>query len=195
MNLPNKITISRILLIPIFLIFIIPLPEWVLNRESLSGVTSFIERYGDIIGTIIFLVAALTDGIDGYIARKHNLVSNLGIFLDPIADKLLVSGALLALLQRNEVSAWIVIVIISREFIVTGFRLIASGESIVISANILGKSKTVLQMIFICCLLSKSFIPVLGNSLLIFVLSVLVIVSTIYSGWDYIYSNRQVLKG
>lgn len=195
MNLPNKITVSRILLIPIFLIFIIPLPEWVLNRESLSGVTSFIERYGDIIGTIIFLVAALTDGIDGYIARKHNLVSNLGIFLDPIADKLLVSGALLALLQRNEVSAWIVIVIISREFIVTGFRLIASGESIVISANILGKSKTVLQMIFICCLLSKSFIPVLGNSLLIFVLSVLVIVSTIYSGWDYIYSNRQVLKG
>lgn len=195
MNLPNKITVSRILLIPIFLIFIIPLPEWVLNRESLSGVTSFIERYGDIIGTIIFLVAALTDGIDGYIARKHNLVSNLGIFLDPIADKLLVSGALLALLQRNEVSAWIVIVIISREFIVTGFRLIASGESIVISANILGKSKTVLQMIFICCLLSKSFIPVLGNSLLIFILSILVVVSTIYSGWDYIYSNRQVLKG
>lgn len=195
MNLPNKITISRIFLIPFFLLFIIPMPEWMLSLDFLSGITCFIERYGDIVGTIIFLVAALTDGVDGYIARKYNLVSKLGIFLDPIADKLLVSGALLALLQRNEVNAWVVIVIICREFIVTGFRLIASGEAIVISANILGKSKTVLQMIFIFCLLSKSFIPVLENSILLFTLSILVVISTIYSGWDYIYSNRQVLKG
>lgn len=194
MNLPNKITLARILMIPIFLLFVIPMPEWIFNIESLTPIMEFIQSYGNIVGAILFLIASLTDWVDGYLARKNNDVSTLGIFLDPIADKLLVSGALLALLQQNEVSAWVVAIIISREFLVTGFRLVASGHSIVISANMLGKLKTTLQMIFILYLLIKNYIPFIDLSIINITLSLTVVISTIYSGWDYIYNNRQVLK-
>lgn len=194
MNLPNKITLSRIALIPIFLLFVSPIPDFLYQVSWLGGILDFISKYGDLVGVVIFAIASLTDGIDGYIARKNNLVTNLGIFLDPIADKLLVMSALLALLVKNKIGILVVVIVLSREFIVTAFRLVASSESIVISANILGKSKTMLQMIFIIYMFIKGYIPFIDSNIVVIILTVLVMISTIYSGWDYIYSNKEVLK-
>lgn len=194
MNLPNKITLSRIALIPIFLLFVSPIPDFLYQVSWLGGILDFISKYGDLVGVVIFAIASLTDGIDGYIARKNNLVTNLGIFLDPIADKLLVMSALLALLVKNKIGILVVVIVLSREFIVTAFRLVASSESIVISANILGKSKTMLQMIFIIYMFIKGYVPFIDSNIVVIILTVLVMISTIYSGWDYIYSNKEVLK-
>ena len=140
MNLPNKITVSRILLIPIFMI-VLYLPI----------------QYSEIIALIIFLVAAATDGIDGHIARSRNLVTNFGKFLDPLADKLLVAAALIALVGMQRIPSWIVTVIIAREFAVTGIRLLAVGEGRVIAASMLGKIKTVTQIISIALLLLDTY--------------------------------------
>lgn len=194
MNLPNKITLSRMALIPIFLLFVSPIPDFLYQVSWLGGILDFISKYGDLVGVVIFAIASLTDGIDGYIARKNNLVTNLGIFLDPIADKLLVMSALLALLVKNKIGILVVVIVLSREFIVTAFRLVASSESIVISANILGKSKTMLQMIFIIYMFIKGYVPFIDSNIVVIILTVLVMISTIYSGWDYIYSNKEVLK-
>ena len=140
MNLPNKITISRILLIPIFMIVLyLPIP------------------YREIIALAIFVIAAATDGIDGHIARSRNLVTNFGKFLDPLADKLLVTAALVALVGMQRIPSWIVTVIIAREFAVTGIRLLAVGEGRVIAASMLGKIKTVTQIIAISLLFLDSY--------------------------------------
>ena len=140
MNLPNKITISRILLIPIFMIVLyLPIP------------------YREIIALAIFVIAAATDGIDGHIARSRNLVTNFGKFLDPLADKLLVTAALVALVGMQRIPSWIVTVIIAREFAVTGIRLLAVGEGRVIAASMLGKIKTVTQIISIGLLLLDTY--------------------------------------
>ena len=177
MNLPNKLTIFRVILIPFFVVFLLLDPS---NQTY---------RY---IADAIFIIASLTDMLDGKIARKYNLVTNFGKFMDPLADKLLVSAAMICLIATGQLAAWIVIVIISREFIISGFRLIASDNGIVIAASYWGKFKTVFQMLMIIVLIANIHMPfftVLGT-ILIYVALVLTIVSLI----DYIVKNKDVLK-
>src|SRR5699024_4374929 len=148
MNLPNNITIYRILLIPIFILLLsIPLDlgTWNIGGNDLPFVV--------LIAAVIFLIAALTDWLDGYYARKYNLITNMGKFLDPLADKLLVSAAFILLVELQLAPAWVIIIIISREFAITGFRLVASGEGIVLAASNMGKLKTVSQILAIALLL------------------------------------------
>ena len=177
MNLPNKLTIFRVILIPFFVVFLLLDPS---NQTY---------RY---IADAIFIIASLTDMLDGKIARKYNLVTNFGKFMDPLADKLLVSAAMICLIATGQLAAWIVIVIISREFIISGFRLIASDNGIVIAASYWCKFKTVFQMLMIIVLIANiqmPFFTVLGT-ILIYVALVLTIVSLI----DYIVKNKDVLK-
>lgn len=188
MNLPNKITVSRIALIPIFLIFLIPLPDWTNRYSCFELFNNFVASCGTTIAIIIFAIASMTDGIDGYIARKYNKVTNLGIFLDPIADKIMVISALIALVQRNSLSVWVTIIIIAREFIITGFRLVASDKKVVLAANKWGKLKTVSQITLIIVAL------LIENKLLVAVCSIFALTITIYSGWRYIFDNKDLLK-
>ena len=177
MNLPNKLTMLRVIMIPVFLIVL------------LSGfVSTPLNRY---IAVIIFIVASFTDFLDGYIARKYNLVTNFGKFMDPLADKLLVAAALISMVELGDIAAWIVIVIISREFIITGFRLIAVENGRVIAASMWGKAKTVSQMIMIIIVLSGILQGSIINTVLIYLAAVL----TIISGVDYIVKNIEVLHG
>lgn len=177
MNLPNKLTIFRVLLIPFFVLFLLLDPDNQMYRW---------------ISLVIFVVASLTDMLDGKIARKYNLVTNFGKFMDPLADKLLVCSALICLVETKQLAAWIVIVIIAREFIISGFRLIASDNGIVIAASYWGKFKTVFQMLMIIVLIVNINHPVfviLGN-VLIYVALALTIISLL----DYVIKNRSVLK-
>lgn len=192
MNLPNKITLSRIFLIPLFMVFAIPLPKYLFINESIN---LFFENYGITIATFIFLLASVTDGIDGYIARKYKMVTNLGVFLDPIADKLMVSSALLVLVELNKISIWVAFIIIAREFIVTGIRLIAAKENKVIAANNLGKVKTIVQIVAIVFALTNNYpLSLINNFPLYQILIIITITITIYSGWVYIRDNKNVLK-
>lgn len=201
MNLPNKITLSRIFLVPVFMIFIIPLPEWIINssylqfiRPELMHLNDFILQYGNYIGAAIFIIAASTDKVDGYIARKRNLVTKLGIFLDPIADKLIVTTALIALVQRNDLSGWAAMLIISREFIVTGFRLVAAGEGMVLSADRWGKLKMVLQSVAISLALLKNYpLSILTDFPFDAYMMLFAVLITVYSGYNYISKNRNVI--
>lgn len=175
MNLPNKITLGRVFMIPLFLIL------------YLSSIP-----YGDYIAAIIFLIASLTDFLDGYIARKHNLITNFGKFIDPLADKLLVVSALICFVERGVIFSWIVIIIIAREFIISGLRLVAANNGIVIAASPWGKFKTVAQMIM-CVLLIFNFDILIFNILeQIFIYASLIL--TVISLIDYMYKNRSVLK-
>ena len=173
MNLPNKLTLARVIMIPVFLVVL------------LSGiVTEPLNRY---IAVVIFIIASFTDYLDGHLARKYNLVTNFGKFM----DKLLVAAALISMVELEDIAAWIVIVIISREFIITGFRLIAVETGVVIAASMWGKAKTVSQMIMIIIVLSGAFQGNIIEQILIYVSAVL----TIISGVDYIVKNINVLKG
>ena len=177
MNLPNKLTLARVIMIPVFLVVL------------LSGiVTEPLNRY---IAVVIFNIASFTDYLDGHLARKYNLVTNFGKFMDPLADKLLVAAALISMVELEDIAAWIVIVIISREFIITGFRLIAVETGVVIAASMWGNAKTVSQMIMIIIVLSGAFQGNIIEQILIYVSAVL----TIISGVDYIVKNINVLKG
>ncbi|WP_313132144.1 CDP-diacylglycerol--glycerol-3-phosphate 3-phosphatidyltransferase [Anaerocolumna sp.] len=176
MNLPNKITILRVFMIPIFLIFFL-----------VPGIP-----YGKLIAAIIFITASLTDFIDGYIARKYHLVTNFGKFADPLADKLLVSAALICFVQLQLVPAWIIIVIISREFIISGFRLVASDNGVVIAASYWGKFKTTSQMIMCILLIINLDNPFFNVLELIF--TYLALALTVISLVDYLYKNRKVLS-
>lgn len=193
MNLANKLTISRILMIPIFLIFIIPLPEWTNEYIYLKNFNDFSNIYGNLIAFGIFAIASLTDALDGKIARKYNIVSNLGIFLDPIADKLLIMAALIVFVGTNKISSLAVILILSREFIVTGFRLVAADNKIVIPANNLGKIKTISQMILVVLILIGQYIFGTYHNIINHIFTCMVVLITIYSGLDYIYKNKSIL--
>ncbi len=176
MNLPNKLTVFRVVLIPFFVFFLL-YPE---------------VQYGNYIATAIFALASLTDFADGKIARKYNLVTNFGKFMDPLADKLLVCAAMICLVETGRLAAWIVIVIMSREFIISGFRLIASDNGIVIAASYWGKFKTVFQMLMIIVLtldLDYEFFDMLGMAL-----TYTALVLTVVSLFDYIAKNKAVLK-
>ena len=174
MNLPNKLTMFRVILIPVFIVVL------------MTGlIADPLNRY---IGTLIFCVASSTDYLDGHIARKYNLVTNFGKFMDPLADKLLVSSALICMIEMGILPAWIVIIIISREFIITGFRLIAAEGGLVIAASWWGKIKTVTQMIMIILLL-------LGvQGIIATILIFLATLFTVISGVDYIVKNISILR-
>ena len=201
LNLPNKITLSRILLVPVFMIFIIPLPAWVVNSSLLSfmkpqlvAINNFIFHYGNYFGAVIFILAASTDKVDGYIARKRKLITKLGIFMDPIADKLIITAALIALLERGELTGWAAMFIIAREFIVTGFRLVAAGEGLVLPADKWGKVKMVVQSIAISIALLKNYPFSLFTDFPFDKYAILIaVVVTIYSGYNYIAKNKNVL--
>ncbi|MGP7817619.1 CDP-diacylglycerol--glycerol-3-phosphate 3-phosphatidyltransferase [Niallia sp. 01092] len=186
MNLPNKITISRIFLIPVFLVVMLVEFSW--GNMTLLGVTLPVAHF---IGALIFIIASTTDWIDGYYARKYNLVTNLGKFLDPLADKLLVSAALIVLVNFHLAPAWITIVIISREFAVTGLRLVLAGGGEVVAANMLGKIKTWAQIIAISVLLLHNMIFELGSIPFADIALWIALIFTIWSGWDYFAKNKQ----
>jgi CDP-diacylglycerol--glycerol-3-phosphate 3-phosphatidyltransferase len=171
---PNTITFTRIALIPAF----VPL---LLARED--------YRYGSQIAFAVFALLSLTDGLDGYVARSRNKITRLGIFLDPLADKLLVTAALVTLVEVQEIAAWVVVLILSREFAVTGLRLIASGEGVVIAAHWLGKLKTVAQIALVLVLILPDTPSWIGT-----VLTVLTVVLTIGSGAEYFWKARHLLR-
>ena len=176
MNLPNKLTILRVILIPFFVFFLI---------------SPFFDGYGNYIALAIFIIASLTDMADGKIARKYNLVTNFGKFMDPLADKLLVCSAMICLIELDRLAAWIVIVIISREFIISGFRLIAAENGVVIAANYWGKFKTVSQMIMIILLLiDLGGVFDILEQIFIWLSLALTVISLI----TYIWQNRSVLS-
>ena len=175
MNLPNKLTVLRVCMIPFFVVMLL-----------LNGGENQTYRY---IAAAIFIVASLTDMLDGKIARKYNLVTNFGKFMDPLADKLLVCSALICLVDLKQLPAWMVIVIISREFIISGFRLVASDNGIVIAASYWGKFTTTFQMISVILLIVR--IPALTVLTQICVWTALVL--TVISLVDYIAKNHKVL--
>ncbi|MGN0277581.1 MAG: CDP-diacylglycerol--glycerol-3-phosphate 3-phosphatidyltransferase [Hominisplanchenecus sp.] len=174
MNVPNTLTVLRVIMIPFFVLFMI-------------GDITNADNY---IALAIFIAASLTDTLDGYLARKNNQVTNFGKFMDPLADKLLVCAALICLIDLEKLPSWIVIIIISREFIISGFRLIAADNGIVIAASWWGKAKTISQMIMIILLIAD-FGGIFDtiNQIFIYLALVLTIVSLV----DYIAKNRQVL--
>ena len=175
MNVPNALTILRICLVPVFVLFM------------LTGIGG---SYGDIIAGVIFIIASLTDTLDGHIARKYDQITVFGKFMDPLADKLLVCSALICLVELERIPAWIVIIIIGRDFIISGFRLVAAGKGVVIAADMSGKIKTTLQMImilFIIADLSFLAIPTL-------VLEIAVLILTVVSLIICIVKNRKVLS-
>ena len=175
MNLPNKLTVLRVLMVPFFVLFM------------LTDIGGAANKW---IALAIFCVASLTDMLDGKIARARNLVTNFGKFMDPLADKLLVCSAMICMITTGQLAAWIVIIIIAREFIISGFRLVAADAGIVIAASYWGKFKTVAQMAMIIVLLADlgGVFDMIGTAL-IWVSLVLTIVSLV----DYVKKNIQVL--
>ncbi|MBQ0138601.1 MAG: CDP-diacylglycerol--glycerol-3-phosphate 3-phosphatidyltransferase [Kurthia sp.] len=189
MNIPNRITVSRICLIPIFVLVMVLDFGW--GDMTLLGATMPVEHF---VGAMIFIVASLTDWIDGYYARKHNLVTNMGKFLDPLADKLLVSAAFILLIELSDkVPAWIIIIIISREFAVTGLRLICAEQGEVVAANQLGKIKTWTQILAISLLLLNNVIFEMWNIPADVIMLWIALVFTVWSGIEYFWLNRKVL--
>ncbi len=180
MNLPNKLTIIRMILIIPFVVILL---------------TGCFGEYSKLIALIIFCVASLTDLLDGKIARKYNLITDFGKFMDPLADKVLVNAAFVCLVELDMMPAWAVIVILTREFIISGFRLVASDNGIVIAASMWGKVKTVFHMLLVILLLLD--LPTLCgltwftvvNTVVMYIAIILTIVSLV----DYIWKNRQVL--
>lgn len=176
MNLPNKLTVLRVIMVPVFLVFLLgdffPAAKWV--------------------ALALFILASLTDFLDGYLARKMDLVTNFGKFMDPLADKLLVCSALIALIEMNRIAAWVVIVIIGREFIISGFRLVASDNGVVIAASYWGKFKTVAQMFMTMLLIVHidNHVFLILEQIFIYVSVALTIISLV----DYIVKNKDVLK-
>ena len=186
MNLPNKLTVFRVILIvPFVLLLLGGHSEWGWFHTIFDGIMA----YTDYIALVIFIVASLTDMLDGKIARKYNLVTNFGKFMDPLADKLLVCSAMICLIDMDRIPAWIVIVIISREFIISGFRLVASDNHVVIAASYWGKFKTTFQMIMVCLMIANIGALNILTQVIMWIALALTIISLI----DYIVKNKNVL--
>ena len=175
MNLPNKLTILRVLLIPVFVVLLL---------------ADFWGKWLDYLALAVFIIASLTDMLDGMIARKYNLITNFGKFMDPLADKLLVCSAMICLLDLGRIPAWVVIVIIAREFIISGFRLVASDKGVVIAAGYIGTAKTVFQMIMIMLMILDIEQIQLFTDIVMYIAVALTIISLV----DYIGRNYKVLK-
>ena len=177
MNLPNKLTVLRVIMVPFFVFFMLtdvggPANKW--------------------IALVLFCVASLTDMLDGKIARARNLVTNFGKFMDPLADKLLVCSAMICMIPLGKLQAWFVIIIIAREFIISGFRLVAADNGIVIAASYWGKFKTTFQMLMVIVLIlnvQMPFFQILGK-----ILTYAALILTVVSLIDYIVKNKDVLK-
>ena len=199
-NLPNKLTITRLVLVVVFALFAFPYPAVV--EELVDGTIFDIVR--PYIALVVYIVASITDAVDGHIARRDNLITDFGKFLDPIADKLLVSAALLALCNVSIMYLWATLIILAREFVVSGIRMLAASKGNVIAAGKLGKLKMVFQTIAIITLFVAGIVPtslwsgfeliqsivyILGN-----VIMVAAVVLTIVSGVEYVYKNRELLK-
>ncbi len=194
MNLANKITVARIFLVPVIMFFLLVnlnLPP--ISIPEINGII-FTITYNQIIAVFIFSIAAITDSLDGYIARKHKLVSNLGKLLDPLADKLLVAAVLISLVEMDKLNALIVIIIISREFAVTGLRQVALLEGVVIPASNLGKWKTGFQIAAIILLLINNFPFVFIGWRIDLIVTWLAALITIYSGIDYFMKGKTVIN-
>ena len=174
MNLPNKLTLSRVIMVPFFVVFILLVPQFL---------------YFKWIALAIFVIASLTDLLDGKIARKYNLVTNFGKFMDPLADKLLVCAAMICLIEMGRIPSWVVIIIISREFIISGFRLVASDNHVVIAASYWGKFKTTFQMIMVCLMLANIEALNLVTQIVMWIALILTVVSLA----DYVVKNKNVL--
>ena len=177
MNLPNKLTVLRVILVPVFVLFL------------LANITP----YDTWIALVIFIVASLTDLLDGKIARKYNLVTNFGKFMDPLADKLLVCSAMICFIAMNKMPTWMVLIVIAREFIISGFRLVASDNGVVIAASYWGKFKTAFSMVMIIFVIMDIANPVFYviTQILIWVSLVLTVISLV----DYVLKNKDIFKG
>jgi len=180
MNLPNRLTLLRVIMIPFFVVFM------------LADLSAYIGDAGRYIAVGIFIVASLTDFLDGYLARRDNLVTNFGKFMDPLADKLLVCSALICLISTGNLQAWVVIIIIAREFIISGFRLIASDNGVVIAASYWGKFKTVSQMIMIILLIVDIQVAAVQYIATAFIY--IAVILTVVSLIDYLIKNKGVLS-
>lgn len=176
MNLPNKLTIARMCMVPLFMIALM------MNTDA-----------SRIVATVIFALASLTDMLDGQIARKYNMVTNFGKLMDPLADKVLTAAAMICLVELGDLAAWIAVLIIFREYLITGLRSVAASENIVVAANIWGKVKTVCQMFALMLLMLKPQIMALcGVNIGLWLMYVAVIL-TVYSGLDYVLKlNKQI---
>ena len=187
MNLPNKLTIFRaILILPFIILLLGGYHQWGWFTAIFGGILEYV----DYIALAIFIIASLTDLLDGKIARKYNLVTNFGKFMDPLADKLLVCAALIALVELSRIPSWVVIVIISREFIISGFRLIASDNNVVIAASYWGKFKTTFQMVMVCLMIANIAAIQLLTDIVMWVALALTVISLI----DYLVKNKDVMK-
>ena len=176
MNLPNKLTILRVIMIPFFVAALL-----------YDGGANQNMRY---VAAALFIIASLTDMLDGKIARKYNLVTNFGKFMDPLADKLLVCSALICLIELGQLPSWMVIIIVSREFIISGFRLIASDNGVVIAASYWGKFKTTFQMVMICLMIANFPQLQILTDIIMWIALILTVVSLI----DYLVKNKDVMK-
>lgn len=176
MNLPNKLTIARMCMVPLFMIALL------INTPA-----------SRIIATVVFALASLTDMLDGQIARKYNMITNFGKLMDPLADKVLTAAAMICLVELGDLAAWIAVVIIFREYLITGLRSVAANENIVVAANIWGKVKTVCQMIALMLLMLKPQIVALCGIDVGLWLMYVAVALTIYSGLDYVLKlNKQI---
>ena len=204
MNLPNKLSLLRIILIPVTMLFMLPISLYGFEPE---GWKAFINNHGMLVAGIVFIIASLTDFFDGQIARRCNLITDLGKFLDSLADKMLVIAVLIAFVAIGRISPWLLAIIVLREFMVTGIRLVASKEGVVMAAKMIGKIKTTTQMIAIIYLMfeptimkitgddytaslnSPCVVSVIGD-----VLFIVCVIMTIVSGMDYLIKNKGYLK-
>ena len=176
MNLPNKLTVARVCMVPLFMVALM------LNTE--------VSR---VVATVIFALASFTDMLDGKIARKYNLITNFGKLMDPLADKILTAAAMVCLVELGDLAAWIVVIILFREYAITGLRSVAASENIVVAANIWGKVKTVCQMIALMLLMLKPQIVALCGVNLGSILMYVALLLTVYSGVHYVVKlNKQI---
>lgn len=176
MNIANKITVSRIVMVPVFMFFL-------LSRLPFAPMAAL----------IVFITASATDWLDGYLARKYNLVSKFGQFMDPLADKLLVMAALIGFVETGDIPSWVAVVILARELLISIFRAVAASEGIVIAASKWGKYKTVSQMIMIILILLHNFPFSQWNIPMDRIFMWIAVGLTLISGWDYLYKNKAVL--
>ena len=180
MNLPNKLTVLRVILIPFFVVFLLLSPGNDLFKW---------------ISLAIFIIASLTDMLDGKIARKYNLITDFGKFMDPLADKLLVCSAMICLIDLGKIPSWVVVIIIAREFIISGFRLVAADNGRVIAASYWGKFKTTIQMIMVILMIADLGAVIPYYDIVTTIIMWIALVLTIISLCDYIVKNKDVMSG
>ncbi|MBW7456388.1 CDP-diacylglycerol--glycerol-3-phosphate 3-phosphatidyltransferase [Paenibacillus sepulcri] len=192
MNTANKITIARILLIPVFILFFPLYPDWLAQKADFI---QHIDSYGLYYASAVFILASATDKLDGHIARKYNQITNLGKLLDPLADKLLISAALILMVSQHLVYSWIAFAIIAREIIINGIRIVASSRKIALQADQYGKIKMVFQVAAIAAVLLNNrpfsfFTDIPIDQILMYAALIL----TLYSGYNYIKNNYRILE-